>query len=1210
MADAKDTLRSRAFVNLLDLLSEGEVEGLVAGAQSIILDGTRLGNSDGTRNFQNVTWVERRGTLAQSSIPGFSAQQNAVSVGVEVTAAAPVVRTITNPEVSAAVVVIGIPALSSTNTANGDVSGTSVQFKIEVQPNGGSWQSATLGTEVLPLKTVSASQVTTDTYAASACTLTVSFWGVATSDTDGPIAVSYSLQYRVQGAAAWTTARTGTLNAETGQTDSYSERFTLTPAKYEWRVVRTGGASFAPSLSGTMEVASATSQISGKSSSRYQRSYRIELPVGGAPWNLRITRTTPDSTSQYLQNKTYWDTYSEVVDAKLRLPGSALVALSLDAESFPSIPTRGYDIKLLRVKVPSNYDPIARTYSGSWDGTFVTAWSNNPAWVWYDLATNTRYGLGEYIDTASVDKWALYTIGRYCDELVPSGLGGLEPRFTCNVWLSSRTEAYKLMQDLAAVFRGMVFWSSGIITAVQDSPASAAYLYTPANVIDGTFTYAGSSRRQRHTVALVTWNDMNDLGRQKVEYVEDRDGIAKYGVIETQVAAIGCTSRGQAARAGRWLLFTERLETETVTFRAGMDGAVARPGQIIKIADPARAGVRFGGRFVSATTTTAVLDAAVTLVAGQTYTLSALKADGTVMEATVTSAAGTLSSITFSALPEAPSARSVWVLASATVDVQLFRVLGVVENDRHEFEVLALEHSPGKFASVEQGLTLQPRSISVLSPIPPAPTGVNVSETLYLQGTSFLSRLDASWQPVAGAQNYVVQMRRGDGNFGPEMVTRTASIEIAGLIEGAYTLRIYSASPTGDRSRVPSDTVCAVSGKTLPPANVQGLVVTRYLQTLTFQWRPNTDVDLAYYELRQGNTWATATVVATTAGTRLDVISPRGGTFQVRAVDTSGNYSADSSVVVAADVSGINVVLSIDDGTGGFGGLKVGTAEVPLFKLGTWDSLSTWDDMGTWDAPASLNGITLAGPLTWSALTQPWSAYSAPWLFSDVVRSSPYTTWSAMTGTWSSYVATWETAASISGTYQTDVVDIGYVATSVVSIAPRMQVLQRAAKAWALYTLPWSAYAGPEWTWQGYVADVSAGYEVSTSLDGTTWSTWLPFGVGSYRFRYIRFRVTLATANSDTRPYLTSFVVYVDVPDRVDHLENVSIPIGGATITFSPAFVGIETVQVTLQSATSGDRFTVTGKTSSSVTIQVFDQAGAPKAGLVDVDAFGYGERY
>ncbi|MCE2910220.1 MAG: phage tail protein [Burkholderiaceae bacterium] len=1219
--EASDSLRSKAYARVVDLLSEGEIEGLVDGARSIYLNDTPLQNRDGSYNFQGAVWVERRGTQSQAYVPGFDAVESSTSVGTEVLENTPITRAFTNPNINAIGVTIGIPQLSFQDEETGDVGGESVRLRIDLQTGGGPFLPVLAGRDVLGMQSTAAG---VGTGSASMTTGTLKVEARFSREFDGELyeQIDYRIEYR-SGTGAWSTFATGSIVASPGNLVSgnvntarvYGETLplVLSSAPYEFRVINLGGPATL-SLVGTYDVGSTTIRISGKASSRYQRTYVVPV-TGSGPWAVRVVRLSEDSTTARRQNKTVWDVATEIVYSKLRYPNSAYIALKCDASQFSSIPTRAYDVKLLRVRVPVNYDPVRRTYSGSWDGTFKIAWTDNPAWAFYDLVTSERYGLGAFVPEAQVDKWALYAIGRYCDELVPDGFGGLEPRFTCNVYLQSRQEAYKVVNDLASVFRGMPFWASAAITVAQDAPADAAYLFTPANVIEGNFEYSGASAKVRHSVALVSWNDPDDLYRQKVEYVEDADAIARFGVVTAEVLAVGCTSRGQAHRVGRWLLLSEQTESETVSFKTGLEGAIAAPGQIIKVADPARAGVRLGGRLVAATTTAATLDAPVTLAGGQTYTFSALRADGTVMESTVTTGAGTVSSLAFSPpLPEAPAAGSLWVLSSAAVEAQLFRVVSVVENERHEFEIVALAHNPSKYAAVEQGLALTPRSISVLSVIPAAPTGLVLSEALVLQAGRVVSRLDASWEAQQGATSYAVAYLRAGGNEAPERVVTSPSIELLDVTPGGYELRVWSINPFGQRSRLPTTASIVVLGKTAPPADVTGYVVTRLGETVSHAWRPVPDIDVqvgGLYEVRQGATWETGIVVGTTTATDLQSLAPRGARYMVKARDSSGNYSRNEAVADLPDISGINVVLQVDDGAGGFNGPKDQTGEIRLYQAPSWDAEATWDTAVSWDGFVDKRGVTIVGPYTWADMTMPWTAYRGRWLFEGAATAPFYVApWNTMTLPWAAYGNTWQTVdRPTAGTYTSETIDVGYESASLVTLEPSIELLADSARPWSLYTEPWTAY-GSGWTWQGPIGVISAGYEVSTSLDGVAWSGWTRLGLGTLRFRYLRVRVSLATADPAYRPWLTQLLVNIDVPDRVVHLEDVAVPPAGATVSWAPAFVGIKTVQVTLQSAASGDRFTVTGKSETSVTLRVFDSAGSPKAGVVDVDAFGHGERY
>jgi len=460
--------------------------------------------------------------------------------------------------------------------------------------------------------------------------------------------------------------------------------------------------------------------IAGKSRGPVDFEFEYKLS-GTGPWTVGVQRITPDPTSTRFSDDFFYKALVGIIDQSFRYPNTALVGIKVGAENFSGVPRVSAELLGIKIKVPTNYNPEARTYSGIWNGTFQTVYSNNPAWVFYDLLTNTRYGAGKFINENQVDKFALYSIAQYCDELVPNGKGGSEPRFTFNAYITSRGEAYDVLNSIAAAFRGMLYYQSGSIVPVQDVPKSVTKIFTPANVIqvqdesgeitDPPFTYEGTARKARKTIVLVSWNDPNDFYKEKIEYVEDRDGLERYGYNEMQIRAIGTTSQGQAQRIGRWALLTDQLETEVVTFKVATEGFFLMPGEIIGIADPSKGEKRYGGRIVSATTTALTLDADFAFT-GAAYSLSVMLPNGTVQTRTVTSGSGTKSAITVApGFSTAPLPGAVWVLQENSQGVRKFRVISAGESDG-EVVIIAVLYVEEKYALADNDTILSTARIS------------------------------------------------------------------------------------------------------------------------------------------------------------------------------------------------------------------------------------------------------------------------------------------------------------------------------------------------------------------------------------------------------------------------------------------------------------------------------------------------------------------
>jgi len=578
--------------------------------------------------------------------------------------------------------------------------------------------------------------------------------------------------------------------------------------------------------------------ITGKTTTKYQREHRVDLPAATVGWNVRVTRITANANSSTIADTTTIDSYTEIIDAKLRYPNTALIAISGDASQFSNIPARGYDLWGRIIQVPTNYDPHTRTYTGAWDGTFKLAWTDNPAWIYYDLATHPRYGLGHLITAAQVNKWDLYRIAQYCDQAVSDGKGGTEPRFTCNVYLQTDSDAYQLLSDMASLFRGISFWASGAIGVAADMPQDPVYAYTAANVIGGKFTYSATTRKTRYTVAQVTWNDPADMYRAKVEYVQHQAGLARYGIQPTAITAFGCTSQGQAQRAGMWVLLTSQLETDTITFQVGLDGAMAAPGQIVRVQDPARAGKRQGGRITVATTSVVTVDRAPdAVVAGDSMTV--VLPSGISQTRTVLNVDGRNIQVS-PVFTELPAAEAVWTVESTTLVNQLVRVQSVGEDkssDALTFTITGSQHVPEKFEAIDNGTIIQLPPISQLpANLQAPPTDVVLSSHVVITQGIATNVMTISWTPAAGAQRYQVEWRKDDGEWVSAGQVSGQSADVQGIYTGSYLARVRAISPGGIASVPALSALTDVLGKTGAPPVVASLTAASKVWGIHLQW--------------------------------------------------------------------------------------------------------------------------------------------------------------------------------------------------------------------------------------------------------------------------------------------------------------------------------------------------------------------------------------
>ena len=586
--------------------------------------------------------------------------------------------------------------------------------------------------------------------------------------------------------------------------------------------------------------------ISGRSGDLYQRDYLVGL-AGAFPVDVRVTRITPDSNDLRTANEFSWSSYTEIIYAKIAYPHSALVGIRIDAEQFNSIPSRSYRVRGVKVVIPSNATVDQTngriTYAGIWNGTFGAAqWTSDPAWILWDLLTSARYGFGEHILPASLDKFAFFAASQYASELVLDGFGGYEPRFSCNCNIQTQEDAYKLINDMCSVFRVMPYWGLGSLTVSQDKPVDPAYLFTQANVTEDGFSYSNSSLKTRPNVAVVSYLNL-ELRDTVFEVVEDAENIAKYGVIKTEISAFACTSRGQARRLGEWILYSERYENETITFTASLDaGVVVRPGQVIEVADPVKAGARRGGRITAATTTAITVDDATGLTASGAQ-LSAILPDGTVEKRAIASIAGNVITVS-SAFTTAPTANSAWIYETSNIQPSTWRVLGIQEQDAATYAISALSYNASKYDYIERDQPLQSRDITDLNIIPEAPTNLTATEVLYDGGGIAKSKLVINWQPVLAIKDYRIRWRYGSGNWNISNITRF-DFEILDTLPGVYTIEVYSIGTNLRASLQPALLTFQAFGKTAPPADVLGVSILAIDEaSAIISWDRATDLDV------------------------------------------------------------------------------------------------------------------------------------------------------------------------------------------------------------------------------------------------------------------------------------------------------------------------------------------------------------------------------
>ncbi|EPQ4299976.1 phage tail protein [Pseudomonas aeruginosa] len=663
--------------------------------------------------------------------------------------------------------------------------------------------------------------------------------------------------------------------------------------------------------------------VGGKTTSRYERSQRIDLPAATTGWQVRVRRITPNQNSSLIADTMLIAGLTEVIDAKLRYPNTALLYIEFSAEQFSNIPAVTVECKARKVQVPTTYDPELRTYTGVWDGSFKSAWTNNPAWITYDISTNARFGLGKRIKPWMVDKWELYKIAQYCDQLVPDGKGGQEPRFLCDLNLQSRSQAWTLLRDIAAIYRGMSYWAQGQLVSQADMPRTADfdYVFTRANVIDGKMTYGAASARTRYSRALVSYDNPANNYDTDVTGYSDAPLLRRYGDNPVELSAIGCTRESEAQRRGKWAVLTS-VQDRTITFATGMEGRIPLPGYIIPVADSLLAGREIGGRISAVVGRVVTLDRVTQAKAGDRLiiNLPSGRAEGR----TVQSVNGKAVTVT-AAYSEAPEPELCWALDADDLAVQLYRVMSTKRDDNGQWTINGLQYEPSKFDHIDTGARLEERPISIIpvTTVQP-PASVTLSSRWTIDQGLAVSTMTITWPAVEGAVAYDVEWKKDSGNWIRLPRAGTTSVDVTGIYAGGYLARVRAVSAIDITSVWKSSILTQLSGKTgAPPALA-------FLRTTSGPWKIGLEwgfpasgaADTAYTEIQQSATPGGSEETARALGLfaypgNTHLVSPIPGgerlAFRGRLIDRSGNvgpWSAWVDGISSTDASEYNELIT------------------------------------------------------------------------------------------------------------------------------------------------------------------------------------------------------------------------------------------------------------------------------------------------------------
>lgn len=1098
--ESPDNLRSKQVARIVDLLGEGPNVGIVGWTKGIYFDGVVLQNADGTFNFSNAIMQQVLGEAAQPVMQGHSVNERPGAGGGHPTYVTPIVRDVLNTDTDRVRIIFSVPSLQSIDD-EGNISGTSVQFAIDIQNNGG----------------------------------------------------------------------------------GYLNRGTYT--------------------------------ITGKTSSGYQREIVLDLPRPG-PWNIRIRRLTKDSTSQKLQNDLNVDGIFELTDEKVNFTLSHCVGIIIDAEQFSSIPARTYLVDGRKLNIPASYDPVTRTYDpAGWDGvTWKNEFTNNPVWVLYDMITHKRYGLGRFIDPDDVDVWSLYTISQWCDKRVPTGKpdGSTEPRFVCNAVINDQQDAFDLLNQICAIFRGFIYWSGGQLVTVADRPTDistmttvASGIFSPANVIDGVFNYMGADIKARHNQVKARWYNGANMGQERWSVVEDADAISRYGILDTNIEVLGASTESQALRAAKWQIYTETYEAEVVQFSVGLSGAWVKPGDIIAVADPTIGGSRRGGRIYSATSSRLTFDSTTPVDLSKAPRVSVVSGEQTdpntgevlgprvvTMNVTGSSVADGRTSVTvFGSFNPVPAPNTPWVLSTSDLATSLWRIVSVSEGSNDDaYTVSAIAFNETKWNYIERNLPLLIRDTSNIEITPPAVKSLKVDEALVAMSINSVAvKALLSW--TGNQPYYDINARARNGNW--QRWRSVASAFEVDVTEGWWDFQVTAVNLLGRKS--PVVTVSReIIGRNAPPKKVNNFrgVINSASGLIQFRWDPAPEIDVivgGHFELRYtprtGPTanWNNATtIIQKVAGnaTSIDAFY-QAGTWFLKTWDIVGLPSPDEAIVITTetDVTHQNFVrICEQETTPPWAGAKAGVVVEdhggePWLVLdygaggGLWDN--QLEDIDDWLAPA-VDILPLGGgDLPRNGMYSFYNNIDMGGVFTTRLAldllSTPYFPGAATIDNRSGNVDSWTN-------WDDETTDLG----------GRVVIEMRSTQ----------------------VNPASA-----TEAD---WSQWTTFTAGDHTGWGFQFRAQFSAPEGENVAAIEMCII-ADISNKVDEnkgplANGVPYVNGGVRVPFEINFKNVPAITVTIQNALVGEYVVITAKDRTGFNINLKTAAGAevPAGRKFDWHAIGY----